>query len=160
MISLSRWLGGVGIVTLLCLSGCGGQAGPKTAAVAGKVTAGGEPFKEGLVRFIPKPGQNLNSREATTDANGNYKIMFNNKQPGLEPGEYVVMFSLWQLPDGNPLPEQPDPDFPKAPHQLGGVQWVAPEFATGAAPQCAITVTDSANTFDFELPELKAPAGK
>jgi hypothetical protein len=109
-----------------------------------------------MVRFIPKPGQNINMREARTDETGKYSIMFNPKQPGLEPGEYTVMFSLWRMPDGSPVPDQGETSYPKEPRELGAVQWVAPEFATGTSEVCAVTVTDAGGEFDFELPELKA----
>lgn len=140
--------------------GCGGASGPKTVPVSGTVTAGGEPFRQGLVRFIPKPGQNINSREATTDEEGNYTIMFNANQPGLEPGDYTAMFTMMRMPEGGPLPDQTEEEYPKSPAQLGGVEWVAKEFVLGKAPECAVKVSDPGGTFDFELPELKAAGTK
>lgn len=146
--------------SLLFAFGCGGGSGPKLAPVSGTVTAGDEPFQGGLVRFVPKPGSNLNSREAITDANGNYKIEFFKGKSGLQPGEYNVMFSLYQMPDGSPAPDQSDEQDPKHPNELGAVQFVAPEFETGKAEVCQVTVAPEGGTFDFELPQLKPQATK
>lgn len=148
-----------GIPALVIMAmGCGGGAsGPKLAPVTGKVTVGGSaPFKAGLVRFIPAPGANLNSREATTDAEGNYKIEFFPGQPGLQPGAYTVMFSLYQMPDGSTPPDQTKSVDPKHPTDLGAAQMVPPQFETGKDPKCAVTVDEKGGKFDFDLPELKA----
>ncbi|HEY0982419.1 carboxypeptidase-like regulatory domain-containing protein [Schlesneria sp.] len=148
------------VASLVFTIGCGGSAGPKLAPVSGVVTAGDEPFEGGLVRFVPKPGTNLNSREAVTDAEGKYKIEFFKGKPGLEPGEYKIMFSLYQMPDGSPAPDQSDEQDPKHPNELGAVQFVAPEFETGKAPACEVTVPPEGGQFDFELPPLKAQPTK
>lgn len=141
---------------LVFVAGCGGSDVPKLAPVTGKVLAGGEPLQGGLVRFIPAPGSNLNSRETVTDSQGRYKIEFSQGNPGLQPGEYKVMFSRYQMPDGSPVPDQSREQDPKHPTALGAVQMISPEFEFGKAPECAVVVTDKANKFDFELPELKA----
>lgn len=138
--------------------GCS-KSSVKLAPVKGRVTAGSEPFAEGLVRFIPKPGSNLNSREATTDSDGNYRIVFFPGQPGLQPGDYTVMFSLYKMPDGSAPPDQTQEQDPKHPTALGAVQYVAPEFELGKASECAVTVSEEGGTFNFDLPELK-PQGK
>lgn len=148
------------VASLVFASGCGGGAGPKLAPVRGTVTAGDAPFEGGLVRFVPKPGSNLNSREAITDSQGQYKIEFFRGKPGLEPGEYKVMFSLYQMPDGSPAPDQSDEQDPKHPNELGAVQFVAPEFEMGKASVCDVTVPSEGGQFDFELPELKAQPTK
>lgn len=139
---------------MIGLTGCS-QSSVKLAPVQGRVTAESEPFAEGLVRFIPKPGSNLNSREATTDSDGNYRIIFFPGQPGLQPGDYTVMFSMYKMPDGSPPPDQSDEQDPKHPTALGAVQYVAPEFEFGKASECEVTVTEEGGAFDFELPELK-----
>ena len=136
--------------------GCGGASGTKLSPVSGKVTVGGSaPFKAGLVRFIPAPASGLNSREATTDAQGHYKVEFFPGQPGLQPGSYSVMFSLYQMPDGSPVPDQSREVDPKHPTALGAVQMVPPEFELGKAAACAVTITEKGGTFNFDLPELK-----
>ena len=148
-------------VMVLFAVGCSGAGGPKLAPVKGKVTVGGtEPYKKGLVRFLPKPGTKLNSREAVTDDNGNYTILFNAKQPGLEPGAYTVMFSLYQMPDGGPMEDQMGEPYPKEPKDLGAVQFVPPEFAMGTSEECSVTISDKGGAFDFDIPELKAQVGR
>lgn len=148
------------VLLALAACGCGRATGPKTAPVSGKVMAGGEPFKQGRVRFIPDAGQNINMREAVTDDDGSYKIMFSPQQPGLEPGKYTVMFSKWQMPDGSPPPDQGETAYPKEPRELGAVEWVAKDFATGTNEKCKVTIDDKGGTFDFDIGELKASAKK
>ncbi len=140
--------------------GCGGEAGPKLAPVKGKVTVGGSaPFKNGIIRFVPKD-MKLNVREAVTDAQGKYVVIFNPPRAGLEPGAYTVQFSLFQMPDGQPLPDQSKSQDWRSPRELGGVEWVPPDYATGKAEKCSVTVSDKGGEFNFDLPELKAPSGK
>lgn len=145
---------------LVALSlGCGGGPVPPLAPVKGKVTVGqAEPFKKGLVRFIPKPGTNLNSREAVTDEDGNYRIEFSGSHSGLEPGDYLVSFSLYQMPNGDPVPDQSGESYPKSPKDLGAVEFVPKEY-TGLSDKNATTVPPEGGTFDFDIPEL-APQGK
>jgi len=157
MNTMSRFVRYSSALMVLCASGCGGGAdAPQLAPVKGRVTVdGSEPFQEGLIRFIPAPGANLNSREAYTDADGNYTIVFSPGNPGLQPGEYKVMFSLYKMPDGTDPPDQTQEADPKHPSQLGAVQLVPPEFELGKAADCAVTVPEEGGTFDFDLPELK-----
>ncbi len=157
MTATCRW---VGLLLILTALGCSGDAGPKLAPVKGKVTAGGSsPFKNGLVRFVPKDTK-LNMREATTDAQGNYVIQFNNSRSGLQPGAYTVHFSLFQMPDGSSLPDQSKSPDPRSPAELGAVEWVPADYATGKAEKCSVTVSDKGGEFNFDLPELKAQVVK
>lgn len=143
------------MLSLLAALGCGGGSKIKLAPVKGKVTVGGSgPFKKGLVRFVPKPGTNLNSREAITDDEGNFVIYFSGSQAGMEPGDYNVGFSLIQLPNGNPLPDQTGEAFPKEPGELGGAQFVPPEFGL-ASTKNSTTVTEEGGNFEFDIPQLK-----
>lgn len=140
---------------LISLVGCG-EGKFQTSHVSGKVTVkGSEPFVGGLVRFIPPQGSNRNSREATTDSQGNYTVKFNESASGLEPGEYKVMFSLYKMPDGSEVPDQKGEPDPKHPTQLGAVQYVPVEYERGNASDCQIVVESATrNVFDFDLPEL------
>lgn len=147
------------VLLTLFASGCE-KSGPKLAPVKGKVTvSGSEPFAGGLVRFIPAPGsKNLNSREAVTDSKGNYTIMFFPGRRGLQPGNYKVMFSLYQMPDGSPVPDQSLEADPKHPAQLGAVQLVPTEYELGKADECSVTVDEEGGTFDFDIPQLNSPS--
>lgn len=146
---------------VMFISGCSGTDGPTLVPVFGTVTVkGSEPFAEGLVRFIPAPNSGLNSREATTDSEGNYTIMFQSDKPGLQPGSYKVMFSMYKMPDGSEVPDQTgDPD-PKHPTALGAVQYVPVEYEFGRAPECAVTVSAETSKFDFDLPALEPQTAK
>lgn len=142
----------IGYVLLLMLTlGCGGGGGdgPTLVPVSGKVTVdGSEPFKKGVIRFIPTDPA-LNVREATTDDQGNYVIMFNARKRGLQPGDYNVGFSLLQLPDGSPTPQGEDPE------EAGAVEFVPREYGIGSTKNLT-TVPDDGGTFDFDIAgELK-----
>lgn len=142
-------------LTLILTMGCGSGSSVKLAPVKGKVTVGGsEPFKNGLVRFVPAPGTNLNSREAITDNDGNFVIYFSGSQGGLQPGDYNVVFSLIKLPNGDPLPDQTGEAYPKDPGELGGAQFVPPDYGLTSTKN-PVTVSDTGDTFEFDIPELK-----
>lgn len=144
------------VFALLFAVGCGGGEGPKLATVKGRVTVGGsEPFPQGIVKFFPKPNTNLNMREAITDDNGNYVMKFSSNQRGLEPGDYLVSFSLYKQEDGSPLPDQTGETAPKPPSELG-VQFVPPEYNVALSDKNPTTVTDAGGEFNFDIPELKA----
>jgi hypothetical protein len=129
--------------------GCGDSSGPQLAPVTGRVTVGGsDPFQKGVIRFIPKD-QKLNVREATTDDDGNYVIMFNANRRGLQPGDYEVGFSLMQLEDGSPLPEDVTD-----PVEAGAVEFVPREYGIGSTMN-PTTVPETGGTFDFDIPEIK-----
>lgn len=133
------------------VTGCGGTTGPELAPVKGKVTVGGsEPFKNGIIRFLPKE-PSLNMREAITDDQGRYVIRFNASRSGLQPGDYSVSFSLLQQEDGSPLPK----DDSKPREELGGVEFVPRDYYFGSTKNLT-TVPEEGGTFDFDLPELKA----
>ena len=140
--------------------GCGGATGPALVSVKGKVTVeGSEPFKHGIVRFIPAPGTSAGSGEAITDENGNFVIRVSSDKTGLQPGEYNVGFSLFQMPDGSPLPDQTGEPNPKEPAELGGVQFVPADYSIGSTKQTA-SVSALGETFEFDIPELKAQPKK
>jgi hypothetical protein len=144
------------LFALLSAVGCGGGDGPALAPVKGRVTVGGsEPFARGIVKFFPQPNSNLNMREAVTDDHGNYVMKFSGNQRGLEPGDYLVSFSLFQQEDGSPLPDQTGEAAPKPPSELG-VQFVPPEYNSALSDKHPTTVTTAGGSFDFDIPELKA----
>jgi hypothetical protein len=156
MVFPSNWSRLVAACLIFGLAGCGGS-GVKTASVRGKVTVGNSaPFKKGIVRFFPKPDSNVSGREAVTDDNGNYVMMFSGNQAGLQPGDYLVSFSLYQMPDGSPVPDQTGEANPKTPSQLGAVEFVPPEYSNVMSDKNPVTVPPGGGTFNFDIPELKA----
>ncbi len=152
------WLACVGM--MFASIGCGGGDGPKTVSVKGNVTVGGsEPFANGWVRFSPKEGGKNLGGSALTDDDGNYVLRHTSNKYGIEPGEYNVSFSLFQMPDGSPLPDQSDSKDPLTPTELGGVQFVPPDYTDLKISKYPTTVPAAGGEFTFDIPVLK-PQGK
>lgn len=156
------------LVVLMALVGCGDGGGPKLVPVNGKVTVGGsEPFKKGMVIFTPKANANPTSKTAPilggsgmTDDQGNFTLKHTSLRAGIEPGDYNVLFSLYQKPDGTPLPDQSKEKDPKSPKELGGVQFVPPEYSKLTSTQTPATVGPKGGSFEFKIPELKPQKSK
>ena len=140
----------------VALIGCGGGDGPKLVPVKGTVTVGGSnPFANGLVRFAPKSGSKVLGGSAITDDDGNFVLLHTSRRSGVEPGEYTVFFSLMQMPDGSPLEDQIGVPDPKTPQELGGVEFVPPEYSTVTSNKYPVTVEATGGTFEFNIPNLK-----
>ena len=141
---------------MLMVIGCGGSDGPKLVPVTGTVTVGGSsPFPNGLVRFMPKSGSKVLGGSGITDDDGNFVLKHTSQRPGIEPGEYTVFFSLIQMPDGSPLEDQIGVADPTTPLELGGVEFVPPEYSTVKSTKYPVTVEKTGGTFEFNIPELK-----
>jgi len=79
----------------LC-SGCGGGASdqPELGQVKGVVTLGGEPLPDARIVFSPVEGGQ--SSEATTDAQGNYELVYRGDEKGAKVGEHKVFISTFE----------------------------------------------------------------
>ena len=146
---------------VLFVAGCGDPI--KVVRVTGNVTVGGsEPFRNGTVIFVPKETTKTLGGSAMTDDNGDFVLQHaSHTRTGIEPGDYTVCFSLFQMPDGSPLADQTHEPNPKTPAQLGAVQFVPREFNRPDSTQYPTTVPPSGGDFAFDLPELspqKPPA--
>lgn len=146
------------IATLMMIgSGCGGGDGIKRVKVTGTVTAEGSiPFANGQIFFTPKDNRaKIIGGGALTDENGQYSVRHAKGQMGIEPGEYIVWFSKYLLPDGSELPEQEEDGEPKQPWEMGGVQFVDSAYSNAQSTKNIVTVSSSGETLDFTIPELK-----
>ena len=145
---------------LLAAVGCGDST-IKTVPVGGNVTIGGsEPFANGTVVFVPVAGEGTKALggSAITDENGHFVLKHAaNAGSGIEPGDYKVVFSLFLMPNGDPVPEAETPADVKTPEELGAVQFVPPEYANMNSDKNKVTVESSGGEFDFDIPELKTP---
>ena len=72
----------VGVWCLLMATGCGGYA-----SVSGQVLLDGKPLANATVSFQPEKGRASYGR---TDAQGNYRLSYTDKQDGVRPGKCVV----------------------------------------------------------------------
>jgi hypothetical protein len=160
MAILKVCMNAVCVLAALATIGCGGGGGPKLVSVNGTVTIGGkEPFKEGWVRFSPKSGSKVTGASALTDDDGNFVLVHTSQREGIEPGDYNVSFSKMKMPDGSELPDQSGEADPKSPIELGGVEFVAPEYSSLIDSKFPTKVTGKGGSFDFDIPAL-APQKK
>lgn len=77
------------IVVILVLPSCGGDAGPATFPVSGKVTYRGKPVTTGTIVFNPA-GTGLALVEGTIQPDGTYRLKSADGVEGAAPGEYRV----------------------------------------------------------------------
>ena len=73
-------------VACLVLSGC--DSGPKVSLVKGVVTVDGTPLENATVDFYPSNGDRASS--GTTNAQGEYELMYSATKKGARPGEHTV----------------------------------------------------------------------
>lgn len=80
------------LIVLACvatfLSGCGGSDLPELCTVVGKVTKDGQPVVGASVTFAPVDSGRPSS--GRTDAEGNYKLMYNVDTEGAVVGKHKV----------------------------------------------------------------------
>lgn len=130
------------------VSGCSTvEAGPQEdlVPVSGTMTIDGKPVEGVMVSFIPTGTGNMAHRgSAVTDSDGQFEMLNYQNKDGLPPGDYLVVFSLWALPDGSSPPD----DVPPA--TSGAIQAIPPNWrdAARAGKHNKITVPNDGKT-DF-----------
>jgi hypothetical protein len=75
-------------ITLLMVSGCGGDSGAATVKVKGVVMAGGKAVDGAVITFYSKSGGEAAS--GRTDAEGKFQLTTRKPNDGAVPGDYVV----------------------------------------------------------------------
>ena len=123
---------------LLLLAGCEKKAdydSLKLVDVSGKITLDGQPLAGATVRFEGPP---LLFSEGVTDAEGNYRLMYDSNQAGCTPGEKTV-----RITSAGALEEGADPDSAPAADSI-------PATYNNQSTLKA-DVSESNKTFDFDL---------
>jgi len=96
------WGFGVGLpacffgLLLLSTSGCGGGGGPELGDVSGTVTLDGQPLANASVTFSPAQGR---GSDATTDAQGRYRLRFTAQEYGVVLGDHTVRITTAGVSD-------------------------------------------------------------
>jgi len=138
------------LLAVLCIAplGCGkSYAGGELAPVSGVVTLDGQPAAGIIVLFSPTAATSGQGGMGATDTSGKYELKTRGEFPGVVPGHYKVTCVKYVLPDGSPLPE--DPNFSMA---TSGAKQVLP--AKYSDPQRTIlsaTVPATGTTVPLEL---------
>ena len=140
--------------------GCGGGDGIKRVKVTGTVTADSEPFANGQIFFTPKNAKDkILGGGAVTDESGAFTVKHAKGQNGIEPGEYIVFFSKFMMPDGSEPPEAEEGDDSQV-WERGAVQFVPPDYNSAISTQNIVSVGDSGETLEFSIPKLEPQAKK
>lgn len=140
----------MGLLLVGLLSGCGGHSSEvpeELIPVTGTVKLNGEPKANITVLFNPGKNTTGTGGYGVTDQNGKYTLTHRSNQPGVEPGEYIVTFSMMGLPDGSPIPEGKDAA------DVGAVQ-LLPEKYTNPNREMNLTVATvkaPEATLDYEI---------
>jgi hypothetical protein len=126
------------LTTLLSLlAGCGGSSGPELAEVSGTVTIQGQPGARVSVAFYPE-AEGGSPSIGSTDASGQYSLMFSAERSGALPGKHRVEI----------LPLEPEYDdagkIVGPPPTIVPKQYAAPGALTA-------DVKSGSNTIDFKL---------
>lgn len=103
------------LLAALCITplGCGkGYEGGKLAPVSGVVTLDGQPAAGIMVLFSPTAETGGQGGMGTTDASGKYELKTRGEFTGVIPGQYKVTCVKYVMPDGSPIPN--DPNFSMA----------------------------------------------
>lgn len=135
---------------LLCGTAVGcAKSGPalKLIPVTGSVKFDGKPLSGAVLVFNPMPNTHGTGATAITDAEGTFTVTHATEKPGIEAGDYGITFSKVTQPDGSPIPPG------KSRASVTTVEQI-PKPYTKFDPERVIsrvTVTNDANTFDFEL---------
>lgn len=140
----------MGLLLVGLLSGCGGHSSEvpeELIPVTGTVKLNGEPKANITVLFNPGKNTTGTGGYGVTDQDGKYTLTHRSNEPGVEPGEYIVTFSMMGLPDGSPIPEGKDAA------DVGAVQ-LLPEKYTNPNREMNLTVATVKApevTLDYEI---------
>lgn len=146
----------VGVLFLFtALVGCGGSGPTKPSnlvPVTGKVTVAKKPQAGVVVNLVPTGKTKGQGGFASTDTEGNFRILHPTNVEGAEPGDYMVWFSLYVDPSGQPIPPNTSPTEANG-RQGIPAPWSSPD---SESPRQRVNVTASgAKDLSFDLPAPK-----
>lgn len=114
------------VIALIGLVGCGSGSG--VAPVSGTVTLDGQPLANALVSFYPQEeGKRFST--GTTDAAGNYQLVYTNDQQGAAIGKHTVKITTATV-QGEGGPAKPPKE--KLPAKYNDQSELTAEVASGA----------------------------
>ena len=144
------------VLVSLSLAGCGGGGDPvapaNLAPVSGTITMGGKPAGNVLVTIVPTGSTKGTGGWGKTDESGPFKVLHQSQKEGVEPGEYMAVFSLYVKPDGQPLPPNTSPVDAMAVQAIPA-PWSSP--ATESPKQRVTVPKDGTSSLAFDLPAPK-----
>ena len=127
-------------LSLLCLimAGCPGGTGVDMGAVTGTVTLDGAPLADATVEFQPNMETGGSPSYGSTDAAGEYELMFTFDKKGAMLGSHTVRISKTK--------EVPDPEDPE---EMMEEETLSAEF--NAETTLSATVEGGSQVINFDL---------
>jgi hypothetical protein len=129
------------LLASLCISGCGGDAGPRRAVVSGAVTYQGRPVDEGEIRFTPIK-DTVGPVTLARIANGRYDAA---AKDGVPVGTHQVQI-LAYLADPNARPEAKG-----TPGERPRKQYLPAKYNTQSTLECVVETGQGEIRKDFQL---------
>jgi hypothetical protein len=126
----------------LAFVGCSGKKVPDLAAVRGRVTLDREPLAGATVTFARQDGAGRSASAVTTES-GEYRLQYLPGYSGAMPGEYDVTIRK------TIVTETGKKDRMGFPEQQ--IRELVPPFYSSGDGQLTASVSDSAETIDFDL---------
>ena len=138
------------LLVLTGLVGCGGSVQEfdgTLVPVKGKVTINDAPAEGVSVAFLPdkSTGTPGTGAYAVTDASGSYTLKHRTGEEGVEAGNYKVIFSKYEMPDGSAIPADTNPEA------AGAKESIPPQYSTVERTISIVTVKPEGSDFDFDL---------
>ena len=95
------------LICMVLIAGCsgGGEPLPELTEVTGTVTLDGKPLENISVIFQPEAADQASSR-GTTNAEGKFKLMYNQDASGAVSGKHKVRFAVMDADSTGLLPEK------------------------------------------------------
>ncbi|WP_417382437.1 hypothetical protein [Gimesia sp.] len=138
------------ILTISCLVGCGGSVAEfegTLVPVTGNVTINDAPAEGMSIAFLPDKSTNTpgTGAYAVTDSSGKFSLMHRTGEPGVEAGNYKVVFSKYEMPDGSAIPADTNPE------EAGAKESIPPKYSSADKTMSIVTVKSGGNEFTFDL---------
>jgi hypothetical protein len=93
-------------LALIVVTGCGGEAGPRTVAVRGIVTYNGKPLTKGEVVFAPVDPTKSKGATAAIGTDGRFTPSTNRSGDGLMVGDYRITVTSYVVDTLNTPPPE------------------------------------------------------
>tara|TARA_R110002073_G_scaffold36582_18_gene106561 strand:- start:1128 stop:1586 length:459 start_codon:yes stop_codon:yes gene_type:complete len=92
------------LVLALASSGCDGTATYDVVAASGTVMLDNKPIEGVSVTLVPQRGIKGRGGYATSSSDGTFTLQSAPEVNGVVPGNYLVLFRKYAMPDGSPVP--------------------------------------------------------
>lgn len=135
------------IIGLLFLTACAAEAEPDETTVVpaeGTVKIKGETPPGVSVVFFPQGSTKGRGGRGITDETGRFVLKYQDGRDGVPPGDYIVLFEHFVMPDGSEVPEN---EFPA---DVGAINKLPQKYGHNSTSPFKATVPEG-GTSDIEF---------